>query len=128
MDGIKQILVVEDEPAIQFMFSYALSNIGIVTAVYRAEEALVEIKDRPDYYSLVIADYRLPGIDGLELLEKFQEIEQQEGIKLPPRIFCTGYDDSDVLEKARNYGAAIIKKPFQFSELERICKETINNV
>ena len=66
----KKILVVDDEESIRKTFVLLLSEKYRVVAAKDAEEAL----DKPkNSYDLVIADLRLPGKDGVELVSEMRQ-------------------------------------------------------
>jgi two-component system response regulator FlrC len=63
------ILVVDDEPAMRLLLSSILKEEGHdVTAAASGEEALQLIAKR--HYHLVLTDLKMPGISGLDLLER----------------------------------------------------------
>src|SRR3990172_12997471 len=63
------ILVVDDEPAMRLLLSSVLKDEGHdVTTASSGEEALQLIAKR--HYHLLLTDLKMPGISGLELLER----------------------------------------------------------
>jgi len=66
-------LIVDDEPLIRATLAEYLSGEGFaVTACASGEEALAEAERRP--YDVALCDVQLPGIDGIELLERLLQI------------------------------------------------------
>jgi DNA-binding NtrC family response regulator len=65
----KKILVVDDEESIRKTFVLLLSEKYRVVAAKDAEEALDKQKNG---YDLIIADLRLPGKDGVELVTEMR--------------------------------------------------------
>src|SRR5246127_2059454 len=68
-DNIK-LLVVDDNPMVLGMLQQALSSLARVTTATDAADALLKaVDDVPD---LLICDYRMPGMDGRQLVEKLK--------------------------------------------------------
>jgi DNA-binding NtrC family response regulator len=97
------VLVVDDEPDIvETLASFLQENLGVrVAGAGSADEALAVARKEPPV--LVLADYRMPGRDGLELLEACAREFPDAG-----RILMTAYPDMDLaltaLERARIVG------------------------
>ena len=63
---------------------------------------------------LVLLDINLGGVDGLVVLKRIREIDQNVGV-----VMITSIDDHKALEDARKLGAyEYIKKPFTLDYLE----------
>jgi len=111
---MKRILVVEDEQAIREMVGFALKKSGFqFEEVADAEQALVSIaSQRPD---LVLLDWMLPGMSGVELARRLRRDEVTAAI---PIIILT----ARVEEGDRVYGLEVgaddyVTKPFSPREL-----------
>jgi CheY-like chemotaxis protein len=68
---VKHILIVDDEEAVGYVFERYLALKGYrVSLAYSGEQALQAFEaDRPD---LVITDYKMPGMNGAELLQRLR--------------------------------------------------------
>jgi DNA-binding response OmpR family regulator len=65
------VLVVDDEPQMVGVVSYALQVAGFeVIAAYNGEQALQWIQDR--HIDLVILDVMMPGLDGFEVCRRIR--------------------------------------------------------
>ena len=65
-----KILLVDDNPMVLGMLQQALSALGEVTVATDGADALLKaVDDLPD---VLISDYRMPGMDGRQLLEKLK--------------------------------------------------------
>jgi CheY-like chemotaxis protein len=70
MAGNVKILLVDDNPMVLGMLHQSLSTLATVTTASDAADALLKAVDElPD---LLISDYRMPGMDGRQLLEKLK--------------------------------------------------------
>jgi CheY-like chemotaxis protein len=73
-----KILLVDDNPMVLGMLQQALSGMGVVTVATDGADALLKaIDDVPD---VLICDYRMPGMDGRQLLEKLKSRPATAGI------------------------------------------------
>ncbi|MEF2229603.1 MAG: sigma-54 dependent transcriptional regulator [Pseudodesulfovibrio sp.] len=106
------ILVVEDERIARENLAHILTGAGHrVTAMASAEEGLRELTTRE--YDLIITDLMLPGMDGIQMLERARA-------KHPPVevIVVTGHATVSNAVKAMQKGAhSYIEKPFKLDEL-----------
>jgi CheY-like chemotaxis protein len=73
-----KILLVDDNPMVLGMLQQALSALGEVAIASDAADALLKaVDDLPD---VLISDYRMPGMDGRQLLEKLKSRPATSGI------------------------------------------------
>lgn len=111
----KKILVVDDDK----MVTYALRNL-LTKKGYSAitsqdgHEALDKIIKEGDF-DLIVCDIKLPGINGLETIEKIQQHLKDNNKPNVPVIFITGYTDTDLHIKAKELGRVFFK-PFENRE------------
>ena len=90
-----------------------------MTALETAEEGLEALKE--DNYDIIIVDYKLPGMDGLEFLKLIQETEHP-AIK----ILITAYGTEEVASKAMSMGIQdFIEKPFTSKMIEESLSKLI---
>jgi DNA-binding NtrC family response regulator len=115
----KEILVIDDDPDVLNLFSDFLKREGFRTASYLDPlSAMREIRKRPQKYSLVITDVRMPGISGLELIKRVCQINQE--IKV---ILISAFELQGENLKGINY-EDFIKKPVHLRSLA----ETIDKI
>jgi DNA-binding response OmpR family regulator len=108
------IFFVEDEPELLDSIAQFLRDQGYqVDAFPNAELALALLrKTVPD---LVLADIKLPGIDGFEF---FQEMKKTEAWAHIPVIFITAFNDLKAMRAAKSIGIAdYLTKPFDLDDL-----------
>jgi DNA-binding response OmpR family regulator len=106
------ILVVDDETSVRKSIASALQTEGYtVDAVSNADEAL--IKETKTKYAVALIDLVMPGLSGMELLEKLKERNPNITI-----IMITGYPSIKTAVQAIKSGAFdYIPKPFTPAEL-----------
>ena len=110
----KKILFLEDEVELLSTVGLVLREKGYeVLEVKSAEDALKMLKKSPP--DLILADIKLPGIDGLDF---FQQVRLDEQSKRIPFVFLTAFNNLSAAINAKKQGAAdYITKPFEFEHL-----------
>lgn len=76
----KKIVVVDDDKNIRKTFNLLLGKKYKVFSAKDSKEALARLRTSPA--DLVIADYKLPGMNGLELIKKLRESGFEGGAML----------------------------------------------
>jgi putative two-component system response regulator len=106
------ILVVDDEPSIHKLVAQLLANRGYrCTTCDNAAQAIERIAGGG--FSLVISDFNMPGMSGIELLAQVKKSNPDIAF-----IMLTGVDDHRTAVHALELGAfGYIIKPFQTNEL-----------
>jgi DNA-binding NtrC family response regulator len=104
--------IVDDDDEVLDLIEQILKEDGVRTRRYHQAEELLELVEA-DSYDIIISDLMLPGITGLELLERLH----RKGIATP-FVLITGYASLDSAIEAVNRGAfSYIKKPFNIEEI-----------
>lgn len=108
-----RILLVDDDEWIRDSMSLLFEGEKCeLLAVETAEEGMDKLKRQE--YDVVIVDYRLPGMDGLEFLGRLRD-SHPDALTL----LITAYGSREVYTKASNLGVrAFINKPFTVKTLE----------
>ena len=113
-----KILLIDDDEWIRDSLTIFLDSEGChLTAVETAEEAIQAIEK--ENYDILISDYKLPGMDGLEFF-RFIGPSHPHAIK----IVITAYGNQDVVSEARTIGINdFIEKPFTTKVIEKsLCR------
>lgn len=118
-----RILVVDDEPGIRQSLCGVLEDDGYVcNAVATAEECLQEVVRQP--YDVVLLDVWLPGMDGLEALERIQEIPLPDR---PEVVIISGHGTIETAVRATKLGAFdFIEKPLTIEKVSVIVKNAVH--
>ncbi|MBA7518703.1 Protein-glutamate methylesterase/protein-glutamine glutaminase [subsurface metagenome] len=124
-----RILHVDDEPAdleITRLFLKRAGNADFeISGVLSAEVALAKLERDQDHFDVIISDYRMPVMDGLEFLE-----EVRKTVGGVPFILFSGMPEQEIREVALNKGAdRYISKTgnpaSQCNELARAIRELV---
>ncbi len=109
-----RVLIADDDVAVCSLLQVVLSPIAHVTAVNDAEAAL-ELLARGERYDVIISDFELPGIDGLEFVRRIRVSEYDARV---PILMISGHGKLGVRDRARAEGAdAFLDKPFTLAQL-----------
>jgi len=110
------LLLVDDDAQVRDLETVRLTRMGYrVTAVADADAALDALSEAPDTYDLMITDYLMPGLNGLELVLRLRD----RGHTLPVFImsgFSARISEPDVLQAG---AFAFLRKPVGSRELDQ---------
>lgn len=120
MQKLTKVLFIDDERHIRQANRQTLELADCdVTCLDCAEEALPLLQG--DWPGIIICDIRLPGMDGLEFLEKVQGIDRDL-----PVIMITGHGDVSTAVKAMRIGAYdFIEKPYSSERLVKTVQRAL---
>jgi CheY-like chemotaxis protein len=118
-----KILLVDDNPMVLGMLQQALSAMGKVTVATDGADALLKaVDDLPD---VMISDYRMPGMDGRQLLEKLKARATTAGIAVI--LMATKADISERLsmqDPIEDY----LEKPFFLKDAIHKIKRVVDRI
>jgi FixJ family two-component response regulator len=117
------VATVDDDRRVRESVQSILESAGYDAITFESGETFLE-SGALSRVACVVADVRLPGIDGLELQRRVRRDRPSV-----PMIFITAHDDDDIRRRALRDGAvAFLVKPFDGGELlehvARIANET----
>lgn len=111
--GMHLLLIDDDEWVRESLKLYFESEGCRIIALETAEEGL-NVTAR-QHFDIIIVDYRLPGLDGLEFV-KHLPARQADTLK----ILMTAYGNTDLILEAKNTGFHdFIPKPFTMEVVEK---------
>ena len=114
------ILIVDDEKSILFSLKAALQKEGyLVKTASEPQEALKSIE--PGAFQVVISDYNMPAMNGLEFLRKVKQIDPEVVF-----ILMTAYGSEKLAIEAVKDGAYdYFSKPFEIEELRVVVAKAL---
>jgi PAS domain S-box-containing protein len=119
----RKLLLVDDETGIRNLLNRVLSKEGYdLREAENGDEAIALAKeDEPD---LVLCDIKMPGKDGIQVLEELKQISPEIEV-----IMLTAYSTVESAVQAMKLGAVdYIKKPFDVDELKVIIRKNLGLV
>jgi len=118
-----KLLVVDDNPMVLAMLQQAVSSLAQVTTATDAADALLKaVDDTPD---LLVCDYRMPGMDGRQLLEKLRS--RPATANFSTMLMAS---KADIAERLSPQDAAddYLEKPFFLKDATRRIKRLIDRI
>jgi CheY-like chemotaxis protein len=118
-----KLLLVDDNEMVLAMLQHALAPFARVVAAGDAADALLKAVDDPP--DLVICDYRMPGMDGRQLIEKLKSRPATANFSA---ILMASRTDIDERLSPQDAADDYIAKPFFLKEATRRIKRTVDRI
>jgi two-component system nitrogen regulation response regulator NtrX len=120
----RRILVVDDEPDIRQSLSGVLEDEGYAVAAVESGEACLAALPEGEF-ELVFLDIWLPGMDGMEVLARIQEIPLPER---PVVVVVSGHGSIEAAVKATKLGAFdFLEKPLSIDKVSLVAKNALQH-
>ena len=98
LQGTPRVLYVDDDEPVALLAQTLLAREGFqVTGFHHAEQALAAVRAHAEDFDLMVTDYNMPGMSGLELARRVQSIRSD----LPIAI-VSGYIDTELTRQAND--------------------------
>jgi len=123
MPNIVKVLLVDDNPMVLGMLRGALTPLANVTTSNDSADALLKAVDDPP--DLLVSDYRMPGMDGSQLVERLKSRPATAGISV---ILLAS--KADITEKLSHREPVddFVEKPFFLKEATQRIKRVIDKI
>lgn len=117
------ILYVDDEEKALKYFTESFQDIASIYTAKSAAEGLEMFRQHQSEIGIVLSDMKMPGLTGVEFLEKIRAIDDQ-----PLRILVTAYSDLDSAVEYLNDGLlySYLTKPWDPADLEIRLKKSLD--
>lgn len=124
MQNDVKILLVDDNPMVLGMLRDALTPLAKVTTAGDGADALLKaVDDAPD---LLVSDFRMPGMDGRQLVDK---LKSRAGTKnLSVVLLATKADISEKLTTQDHLADDYVEKPFFLKEAVQRIKRVVDKI
>ena len=121
------LLVVEDRPSLRRMLERALLGEGYrVVIAADGAEAVARLPELAARLDLVLTDLKLPGADGLAVLDAALDAARAAGGRRLPVVVLTGYGTVPTAVEAMRRGAYhFLEKPVELDDLFRLVAEAL---
>lgn len=112
IDARTEVLLIDDDPHLRQALSQTLDLAGLKVSTL-VDSYGVAARIEPDWPGVVVSDIRMPGIDGLQLLQQLQAQDPEL-----PVLLITGHGDVPLAVQAMRAGAYdFLEKPFASDDL-----------
>jgi CheY-like chemotaxis protein len=119
-----KVLLVDDNPMILEMLRQALAQFSTVQVMTDGADAMLKaIDERPD---LIIADHAMPGVDGLQLLQKIKARPNTAAI--PVILMASKADINEKLRPMQDTVEDFVEKPFFIKEAAARIKKVVDKI
>jgi DNA-binding NtrC family response regulator len=120
MDRNARILVVDDDKVIRYTLTITLEDEGYIVDTAKDGKEAIE-KTNSNFYNLAIVDWRLPDIEGTNLLQEFKKTTPKMA-----KIMLTGYPSmKNAIDAVNERADAFLVKPIAINELLMKMKELL---
>ena len=109
-----RVLIVDDEPIIQFVLSLLFRQEAVVKTVSSAEEAIGEVEAQ--FYHLCFLDVILPGMNGLDAMKIINKLSPKTKVT----IMTGGELDEAMKAQIDTYADEFVEKPFTLNRIREI--------
>src|SRR5258706_4643816 len=124
MQSDVKVLLVDDNPMVLALLRDAIALIAQVSTAGDGAGALVKaVEDTPD---LLVSDFRMPGMDGRQLVEKLRGRSTTAGISVI--LLATKSDISEKLSLQDQTADDFVEKPFFLREATQRIKRVIDKI
>ena len=120
MTTAPMLLLVDDDPAVRTSLQFSLELEGFAVEAFDSGETLLA-KVSLAVPSCLVLDYRLPGADGLSLLQALRERGET-----CPAVIITSNPTRSVRQRTTDAGAVLIEKPLLSNGLTAAIQKLIN--
>ncbi len=119
-----RLLLVDDNPMVLGLLRGALTPLALVTTATDAADALLKAVDDPP--DLLVCDYRMPGMDGRQLVEKLRS--RPRTAEAAVILVATKTDISEKLSTPDLPVDDFVEKPFFLREATQRIKRVIDKI
>ncbi|MDQ6954534.1 MAG: ATP-binding protein [Mariprofundaceae bacterium] len=118
-----RILLVDDSPEVLHVHQHFLERIGLqVTTAESGEAALIlfqqAIKEKDKAFDMLVTDFRMPGMDGMDLSNLIYQYNAQL-----PILMITAYADAKKLQQGSALPIEILSKPTSYKKIKKVVSE-----
>lgn len=109
-------LIVDDSPTMRSIVRKLLTATRFPLDISEADEGFAALERvRQAGVDLVFLDYNMPGFSGIETLAEFKREKRRVDV-----VIMTSAQDESLPDRAREYGAAFLKKPFYPADIDAV--------
>jgi PAS domain S-box-containing protein len=112
-----RVVYIDDEPALVSMVSRHLEQEGCFVQAFESPSAALDaLRAAPQSFDVLVTDYNMPKLSGLEVLRMLGNVRPDK-----PFVLTSGSIDSQLAERAEALGVrAVLQKPYSLLELQSV--------
>ena len=112
-----RVLIVDDNPTSRIILARYLESFGFTTGeVASGEQAITELEQAEHPYKLVLMDWKMPGMNGIESTRRIQSDQNLK--EMPHILMVSAYGREELIHQAEDVGiSAYLVKPVNPSTL-----------
>jgi CheY-like chemotaxis protein len=121
----KKILAIDDDGLVRRSLELLLRGAGYNPIVADGGEAALALLPG-NRFDLLITDIRMPGMDGLQVIQAVRDFCRENKKPAIPEIVLTAYNDEPVQESAKRIGVReFLLKPFKVDEFLKVLERNL---
>ncbi len=115
------VLLVDDVPDILKIHQAMLARLKHTSAVAEnGKQAMALFLDKNHHFDLIITDFRMPVMDGLELVENIRKLDANIAI-----LMITAFGEDRQLQRVADFHVTLINKPVSMHKFQLAIAETM---
>ncbi len=119
--GTERILLIDDEPAVLEIGTEIMEQLGYqVTPVRDSVDAIELFRAAPESFDLIITDYTMPTLTGIDVIKETRRIRSHI-----PIILSTGFNEKLLPSIAVDLGVEFIMKPFGLKKIAETARKAL---
>ncbi|XDD47151.1 PAS domain-containing protein [Leptospira sp. WS39.C2] len=127
LSSIKTVMVVDDNDTNLFVITEMLVHKNIKTTTFNSPHLALKNFQEGNQYDIIITDYNMPGMNGLELISSIQKSAISSNLKLPFFTIHSSSNEELLYEKGKELGVGVILlKPIQTNILYESLHDVIS--
>ena len=115
-------MLADDDAAVVEMGAKLLKRLGYkVTSQTDSVKALEVFRSSPDQFDLVITDYTMPKLTGVDLAGEVLRIRPDM-----PVMLCTGFSEKITPRRIKDLGIELLMKPYGMIEISQTVRKILD--
>lgn len=122
----KNVLIIDDEKLVTKSLQKLLGREGYSVVIATSGAEAIE-KFKASNFDLIVSDVRMPGMDGIETIEKIRQLQKELARDCIPEILITGFANEESYNRALKLKVAdYIFKPFDSKQFLDAIKRNLH--
>ncbi|MEI8155997.1 MAG: response regulator [Burkholderiales bacterium] len=109
----RPVLVVDDNPLAHKVLHHLIEQLGLQVVALNDGQAAMELlqgADCPDFL-ICLVDWFMPGMDGVETIDRLRPLYAQRHAPAPPMILVTAHSQDNALRRVLHHADGLLAKP-----------------